>query len=291
MSDLDRLAKKIAQEVYAQLAGGNGQCDGCASGDGCCCVSDRPEAVAELVAAGAGRIGGTIGVGHVRPDLADLIDHTLLKQDTTYEQIGELCTEAKQYGFCSVCVNPCWVSHCAELLAGSSVKVCTVIGFPLGANTSDIKALEARKAQEDGATELDMVVNIGALKTGDFDYVERDIRAVVSQARAGVLVKVIIEAAMLTDEEKVAACEAAVRAGAHFVKTSTGFGPGGATAADIALMRRVVGPDLGVKASGGVGDCERADLMVRAGATRIGASAGVMIVSQCGVPGGAGGGY
>jgi len=217
---------------------------------------------------------------HMTPaQLAKLIDHTLLKPDTTEAQIRALCAEARQHGFMSVCVNPHWVPLCAELLAGSDVRVCTVIGFPLGANRSEIKAVEAEDAVARGAAEVDMVLNIGALKSGQEDVVRNDIRAVVDAVSGEALVKVILETGLLTDDEKVRACQLAKEAGADFVKTSTGFGHGGATVADIALMRRTVGPDMGVKASGGVRDYAGAMAMVEAGATRIGASAGVAILA------------
>ena len=208
---------------------------------------------------------------------AAMIDHTLLKADATRDQIEKLCAEAKKYVFASVCVNPTWVKYSAELLAGTEVKVCTVIGFPLGASTSAVKAFETKDAIANGATEIDMVINIGALKNGEYDVVRDDIKAVVDAAN-GTLVKVIIETCLLTDEEKVKACELAVEAGADFVKTSTGFSTGGATAEDIALMRKTVGPDLGVKASGGVRNLEDMKKMIENGATRIGASSGVAIM-------------
>ncbi|EFI84241.1 Deoxyribose-phosphate aldolase 2 [Listeria grayi] len=211
-------------------------------------------------------------------ELAKLIDHTALKPETTKAQITQLCKEAKEYGFASVCVNPTWVKLAAELLAGSDVKVCTVIGFPLGANTSAVKAFEAKDAIANGAGEVDMVINIAALKDKDDALVESDIRAVVEAAN-GTLVKVIIETSLLSDEEKVRACEIAVKAGTDFVKTSTGFSTGGATKEDVALMRKTVGPTIGVKASGGVRTKQDVEDMVAAGATRIGASAGVAIVS------------
>lgn len=216
--------------------------------------------------------------------LAKLIDHTLLKPEATEAQIRQLCQEAKTHGFMSVCINPYWVPLCAELLAGSDVKVCTVIGFPLGANRTEIKAVEAEDAIDRGASEVDMVINIGALKSQQYDVVRNDIRAVVEAAGGRALVKVILETGLLTDEEKVKACQIAKEAGADFVKTSTGFGKGGATVEDIALMRRTVGPDMGVKASGGVRDYATTLAMVEAGATRIGASAGVAILS--GLPAG-----
>ncbi|MDG4655486.1 deoxyribose-phosphate aldolase [Ectobacillus antri] len=209
---------------------------------------------------------------------AKLIDHTLLKADTKKEAIETLCAEAKQHDFASVCVNPTWVETAAQLLKGTDVKVCTVIGFPLGANTPETKAFETKDAIAKGATEIDMVINIGALKDKNDELVERDIRAVVEAAN-GTLVKVIIETCLLTEEEKVRACELSVKAGAHFVKTSTGFSTGGATVEDVALMRKTVGPDIGVKASGGVRDAAGMDAMVEAGATRIGTSSGVLLVS------------
>lgn len=211
-------------------------------------------------------------------DVAKMIDHTLLKADATYTEIEKLCAEAKEYNFASVCVNPTWVNKAAELLNGTGVDVCTVIGFPLGATTSATKAFETTNAIENGATEVDMVINIGALKDKQDDVVEADIRAVVEAAKGKALVKVIIETSLLTDEEKVRACKLSVSAGADFVKTSTGFSTGGATVEDIKLMRETVGPDLGVKASGGVRDAQTAFALIEAGATRIGASSGIAIV-------------
>ncbi|QLG42922.1 deoxyribose-phosphate aldolase [Paenibacillus sp. E222] len=207
-----------------------------------------------------------------------MIDHTLLRADATQSEMAKLTEEAKQYQFASVCVNPGWVAYAAEQLQGTGVDICTVIGFPLGASTSETKAFETKDAIAKGATEVDMVINISALKDGKDDIVEQDIRAVVEAAAGKALVKVIIEACLLTDEEKVRACQAAVKAGADFVKTSTGFSTGGATPEDIALMRRTVGPDVGVKASGGVRSLEDMQKMIDAGATRIGASSGVKIM-------------
>ncbi|MGZ9166607.1 MAG: deoxyribose-phosphate aldolase [Anaerolineales bacterium] len=208
-----------------------------------------------------------------------MIDHTLLKPDATQQEIAQLCFEARKYGFASVCVNPTWVSLCAELLKGSAAKVCTVIGFPLGATAPEVKAFETENAIRQGATEIDMVINIGALKARDLEAVARDIRGVVNAAHAcGIIVKVIIETVLLTDEEKTIACLIAKEAGADFVKTSTGFAGGGATVHDVALMRKTVGPQMGVKASGGVRTFEDAESMIKAGATRIGASAGVKII-------------
>ncbi|MBT3241405.1 MAG: deoxyribose-phosphate aldolase [Chloroflexi bacterium] len=209
-----------------------------------------------------------------------MIDHTLLKPDATADQIAQLCYEARKYEFASVCVNPSHVKLCADLLKGTQVDVCTVIGFPLGASATDVKVFETNTALTDGATEIDMVLNIGALKAGDHTLAAQDIREVTRAAHAaGAILKVIIETALLTEEEKVKACLLAKEAGADFVKTSTGFSGGGATIEDIALMRRVVGPEMGVKASGGVHDFQEAKSLIDAGATRIGASAGVKIVA------------
>ncbi|MFP7221982.1 deoxyribose-phosphate aldolase [Priestia filamentosa] len=211
-------------------------------------------------------------------EIAKMIDHTLLKADAKKEEIEKLCEEAKEHHFASVCVNPTWVSLSSSLLEGTDVKVCTVIGFPLGANTPEVKAFEAQNAISNGATEVDMVINIGALKDGNDQEVKRDIQAVV-EASKGVLVKVIIETCLLTEDEKIRACKLAVEAGADYVKTSTGFSTGGATVEDVALMRKTVGPDVGVKASGGVRNAEGAKAVIEAGATRIGASSGIAIVN------------
>lgn len=211
--------------------------------------------------------------------IAKMIDHTLLKADATKEQVVELCNEAKQYEFASVCLNPVWVKTAAELLKGTSVKTCTVIGFPLGATTSEVKAFETKNAIENGASEIDMVINIGALKSGDTKAVQEDIEAVVNAAAGKAIVKVIIETSLLTDEEKRTACELSVLAKADFVKTSTGFSTGGATVEDVKLMRSTVGPEMGVKASGGVRSLEDLTAMKEAGATRIGASSGVAIMN------------
>ncbi|MFG6121109.1 deoxyribose-phosphate aldolase [Thalassobacillus sp. B23F22_16] len=211
-------------------------------------------------------------------NIAKYIDHTQLKPDTPQEKIDQVCQEAKEYEFASVCVNPYWVNHCYEHLKDTNVKVCTVIGFPLGANTKEVKAFETKQAIEKGATEIDMVINVGALKSKDYETVQADIEAVVREAEDKALVKVIIETSLLTDDEKVKACELAVKAGADYVKTSTGFSGGGATVEDIKLMRATVGPELGVKASGGVRDFEATKAMIDAGATRIGASSGIQII-------------
>lgn len=211
-------------------------------------------------------------------ELAKMIDHTVLKAETSKEQVEKVCAEAKAHGFYSVCINPAWVELAARELEGSDVKVCTVIGFPLGASTSATKAFETKDAIEKGATEVDMVINIGALKGQEYQLVQADIEAVVGAAKGKALVKVIIETSLLTEQEKVKACELAVAAGADYVKTSTGFSTGGATVEDIRLMHQTVGPNIGVKASGGVRDHATAQAVVDAGATRIGASAGIAII-------------
>ncbi len=262
--------------------------------DGICtdgmCVIHNKEGVKNIVTSGAARISAGVGVdaaGGVEPDLARMIDHTLLKPEGTVEQIEKLCAEAKKFHFASVCINPSYVSTCAKLLKDTDVKVCTVIGFPLGATSTEAKAFETEHAIRDGANEVDMVINVGRLKSGEYDYVERDIFAVVSTAkRYHVLSKVIIETGLLTDEEKIKACMLAKQAGADFVKTSTGFSKGGATAGDIALMRLVVGSSMGVKASGGVRSREDALKMVASGADRIGASASVAIAGGVSPSGG-----
>jgi deoxyribose-phosphate aldolase len=243
------------------------------------CVDTCFNRVGEVVSAGASRLTSQLGSIPDDPDISSMIDHTLLKPDATADQIAQLCYEARKFKFASVCVNPTHVKLCAELLQGTEVKVCTVIGFPLGASAPEVKAFEAQTAITDGATEIDMVLNIGALKAGDLTLVARDINEVVKVGHgAGAIVKVIIETSLLNDEEKVTACLLSKEAGADFVKTSTGFSGGGATVDDINPMRRVVGPEMGVKASGGVRDFEDAQNMVKAGATRLGASAGVKIV-------------
>jgi deoxyribose-phosphate aldolase len=243
------------------------------------CVHTCFDRAGNVVNAGAERLSSTIGMIPQDLTLAKMIDHTLLKPDATQEQIAQLCFEARKHGFASVCINPTWVELCAKLLEGSSVKVCTVIGFPLGATSQEVKAFETQVALDHGATEIDMVINVGALKARDLELVAKDIRGVVTVAHArGAIVKVIIEAILLTDEEKTIACLLSKEAGADYVKTSTGFASGGATVHDVALMRRVVGPDMGVKAAGGVRTYEDAENMIKAGASRIGASAGVKII-------------
>jgi len=244
-------------------------------------VVDQPTAVKNIINNGADRIAAGIGVGNELQDtsLARKIDHTMLKPDTTPDNIMQLCSEAREYMFASVCVNPCYVSLCSQELKGTPVKVCTVIGFPLGSNTTKIKRQEAEEALANGAEEIDMVINVGRLKQGDYDYVFNDINQVVLAAKKyNALCKVIIETALLTDEEKIKACVISKNAKADFVKTSTGFSSGGATVGDIALMKYVVGSTVGVKASGGIRTREDAEAMVAHGADRIGASASVKIV-------------
>src|SRR5215212_8123616 len=266
----EQLIDQITDMVHAKLGGGDEYCP-------TFCRADFER----IVDAGAERIGIVLGETATAHDWASLIDHTLLKPEASEADIRKLCDEAAQYGFASVCVNPGWVKHAAEFLKGSGVPVCTVIGFPLGATLPDVKAYEARRSIFNGAKEVDMVINIGSLKSGDDCAVEDDIRAVVDAAHENhILCKVIIETALLTDGEKVRACVAAKNAGADFVKTSTGFSKGGATVEDIALMRRTVGSALGVKASGGVKGIDDARAMFEAGATRIGASVGVKIAQE-----------
>lgn len=264
----ERIVDQITDLVLARL------------GDDSCPTFCRAD-VERIVDAGAERIGIVLGETATAHDWASLIDHTLLKPEASEADIRKLCDEAAQYGFASVCVNPSWVKSAVEFLQGTGVPVCTVIGFPLGATLPDVKAYEARRAIFNGAREVDMVINIGALKSGDICAVEDDIRVVADAAHEnGILCKVIIETALLTDDEKVAACLASKNAGADFVKTSTGFAKGGATSHDVALMRRTVGSALGVKASGGVKGIEDARAMFEAGATRIGASVGVKIAQE-----------
>ena len=278
--DLQRLVEIIAEELVA--AGASGTAAGFEARCAChAVISDCcPSRLRGVLDAGATRLGVHASGGAPR-GVAAMIDHTLLKPDATLADIEKLCREAAEFHFATVCVNPAWVALAARQLRGSGVGVCSVVGFPLGATTADVKQYEARRAIYDGASEIDMVINIGALKSGDLRTVEKDIEAVVDPCRqCGVTSKVIIEAALLTDEEKITASTLSKAAGADFVKTSTGFGPGGATAADVALMRRVVGSEMGVKAAGGVRDLEGLKAMVAAGATRVGASAGVRIVQE-----------
>jgi deoxyribose-phosphate aldolase len=275
VTDYRRVIELILEELALAGAVAPPRCD-CHGFTFDCC----PDRVRGVLDAGATRLGLHAAQGGAG-DLAGLIDHTLLKPDATATEIEKLCKEAAEWKFASVCINPTWVALAASKLRGSGVAVCTVIGFPLGATTPDVKQFEARRAIFDGASEVDMVINVGALKSGDVRLVTEDVRGVVAACQpCGAICKVIIETALLTDEEKITACTLSKAAGADFVKTSTGFGPGGATAADVALMRRIVGDEMGVKASGGVRDLEQMKAMVAAGATRIGASAGVRIVKE-----------
>ena len=277
--ELQRVIDTVVQELLAASSVPRGRC-GCHGVLEDCC----PDRLSGVIDAGASRVG-VHAIGGAPSGIAGMIDHTLLKPDATRQNIEDLCREAAQFKFATVCVNPTWVATCARLLQGSGVGVCSVVGFPLGATTADVKRYETQRAIFDGAREIDTVINIGALKSGDLRTVERDIEAVVSPCRdCRALSKVIIEAALLTDDEKVMACTLAKAAGADYVKTSTGFGPGGATAADVALMRRVVGAEMGIKAAGGVRDLDSLKQMVAAGATRVGASAGVKIVQQARSP-------
>lgn len=281
-ANIDRLVDRITGSILDRLAklGGVASSDnGLAEGgiDHC-----SPHHLACAINAGAARLGLPWGqAAAVTVDVARYIDHTLLKPEASRAEIERLCDEARQYQFASVCINPVWVGRAATRLLGSPVKVCTVVGFPLGATLPDVKAYETRRAIFDGATEIDMVINLGALKSEDEALVRRDIATVVEAAHENcAIVKVIIETALLNEEEKIRACYLAREAGADFVKTSTGFSKGGATVADIELMRQVIGGDLGVKAAGGVRDLAAAREMIAAGATRIGASAGVQIVQE-----------
>lgn len=240
--------------------------------------SRGPEETRALAEAGASRVVATMGYCPASDGLASLIDHTLLKPDASRDEVEQLCREAAQFCFASVCVNPNWVALCREMLRNSGVKVCTVIGFPLGAHLPDVKAYETRRAIEQGAEEVDMVINIGALKSKDYALVEQDIHGVVQAAGKSAMVKVILETTLLTHDEKIMGCSLSKAAGADYVKTSTGFAGGGATVEDVQLMRETVGPEMGVKASGGVRTRDDAEKMVAAGATRLGASAGVKII-------------
>ncbi len=279
--DREQLIETVARRVLAELEGdphqGPGEC--CAECAGACAASCSDK-VRCMVDEGACRISFNGNGADVPTDLARYIDHTILKPDVGPEDIDRICDEALEYSFASVCVNPIWVGRCARKLRGSDVKVTSVVGFPLGANAPETKVLEARRALRDGAREIDMVLNIGALKARDHELVGRDIRGVVDACReVGAVCKVILETGLLTDEEKVVASRLAHDAKADFVKTSTGFGHGGATVYDVALMREAVGPDMGVKASGGISTTREARGMIEAGATRIGASAGISIVT------------
>jgi deoxyribose-phosphate aldolase len=277
--NIEELVSQITDVILSRLGAG-------AAAHECAVYHDEcfvkcPDRMRSLITSGGVRLGLSGPESAAAREVARYIDHTLLKPDATRDEIMTICEEGARYGFASVCINPTWVRDAACALRGSGVKVCTVIGFPLGANSPDTKSFEARRAIFDGASELDMVINIGALKSGDHDLVLRDIVGVVQVTHeVGFICKVIIETALLSDDEKVKACMIAKEAGADFVKTSTGFSKGGATVADIALMRRVVGGEMGVKASGGVRDLKQAQEMIQAGATRIGASVGVKIVQE-----------
>ena len=285
-AELDQLVAAIGEEILARVgnpasAKGEGLnlpdsvCPGCIQR----CVQTCARNAREIIAAGADRVSASERLTKIDPAMAALIDHTLLKPEATRADVIKLCREARQYGFATVCVNAYWVPLAAAELAGSRVKVCTVVGFPLGATSTEAKVAETAAALRAGASEIDMVMNIGALRSGDQEAVKIDMHAVVAAAHeAGAIVKVILETALLDDNQKAVACTLAKLAGADFVKTSTGFGPAGATARDVALMRSVVGPDMGVKAAGGIRTIEDLRSMTAAGATRIGASASVRIV-------------
>ena len=272
----EELIEAVTKEVLAALstsADPDAECEGA-------CAAHSPDKVRNIVASGADRVTYNGNGSEVPLDLAKFIDHTLLKPDATADDIDLLCSEAKDYGFAAVCVNPAWVKRASGNLKGTDVRVASVVGFPFGATTPDIKATETRRVLRDGAREIDMVINIGALKSGQFDEVRDDIARVTDACRdVGAITKVIIETSLLNDEEKVMASHLAKEAKADYVKTSTGFAGGGATVHDVLLMRETVGPDMGVKASGGVRNREDAEEMIAAGATRIGASAGISIVT------------
>ena len=279
---MENVIEKIVNQVFTEKALHDFYCVGETCKGWERNVVDQPTAINKIVESGAERISAGKGVGNEINDisLARMIDHTMLKPEATPQEITTLCEEAKTYNFASVCVNPSYVQLCRQLLIGTQVKVCTVIGFPLGATTTAVKRLEAEEALINGAEEVDMVLNIGKLKAGDYNYVFNDINQIATVAKSkNAVLKVILETALLTDEEKIKACILSKQAKADFVKTSTGFSKGGATAADVALMRYVVGSSVGVKASGGVRTLEDAELMIKSGADRIGASASVKIVS------------
>lgn len=273
MTDREALIDAVTREVIAAL----GADDDCTGDD---CAVHSSEKVRAIVANGATRVTFSGKAAEVPTDLHRYIDHTLLKPEATEEDIDRICDEAAEYRFASVMINPSWVKHAARRLRGTGVPVGTVVGFPLGAHTPEVKAMEARQALRDGADEIDMVINIGALKSHQYDLVKKDIARVTDAAReSGAITKVILETSLLTDEEKVIASRLAKEAKADYVKTSTGFSSAGATVYDVALMREAVGPDMGVKASGGIRTQTDVEEMIAAGATRIGASAGVSIVT------------
>ena len=287
-TELDRLVAEIGEEILSrvgrpELAAKKGEglnlpdqvCPGCVQR----CAQTCSRNTKEIIAAGADRVSASERLTKIDPGIAALIDHTILKPEATRDDVVKICREARQYGFASVCVNPYWVPLVRAELAGSAVKVCTVVGFPLGATSTEAKVAETAVAVRVGATEIDMVINIGALRSGDHDAVRQDIRQVVQTAHeAGAIVKVILETALLDDAQKATACTLAKQAGADFVKTSTGFSTSGATAHDVALMRGVVGPGMGIKAAGGIRTLSDLRAMTAAGATRIGASASIKIV-------------
>ncbi len=278
---LERVIEQITRNVLILLQEDQEKPSG--NGSSSITAQNYVERVQPVVKAGADRIASTLGIAPTNGQLAHMIDHTILKPEATQDEIAQLCYEARKYNFASVCINPTNVELCAQLLEGSGIPVCTVVGFPLGATPTDVKVFETQKAIRDGASEVDMVINVGALKSRDYELVERDIASNARTCHAGnAILKVIIEAALLTDEEKVVACQLAKVAGADFVKTSTGFGPGGAMVDDVALMRRVVGPTMGVKAAGGIRTYEDAQKMIAAGASRLGASASVKIMQGAG---------
>ncbi len=284
----EQLVEAVAREILCRLGDreacalrgleiDEAVCPGC---DGRCAES-CPAKSRRVLAAGAARLGASLGATQIPPDIARFIDHTLLKPEATESDVRRLCAEAREYGFASVCVNPTWISLCAGELHGTPVKVCTVAGFPLGATTSSVKLFETEQALKLGALEIDMVINVGALKSGHYEPVEQEIRSLAGACHGGgAILKVILECALLSDQEKVVASRLSKSAGADFVKTSTGFGPGGATAHDVEIMRLVVGPDMGVKAAGGIRGYEDLQKMLAAGATRIGASASVKIMRE-----------
>jgi deoxyribose-phosphate aldolase len=296
-AELDRLVAQIGEEILARVAPGNRSltvaaqksaavkgeglnlpdqvCPGCVQR----CAQTCSRNTREIIAAGADRVSASERLTRIDPAIASLIDHTILKPEATHDDLVKVCREARQYNFASVCVNPYWVPLVRAELAGSRVKICSVVGFPLGATSTEAKVAETTVALRDGAQEIDMVINIGALRSGDNETVQSDIRQVVKAAhQARAIVKVILETALLDDNQKAIACKLAKLAGADFVKTSTGFGPSGATAHDVALMRRTVGPEMGIKAAGGIRTLADLQAMTAAGATRIGASASVKIV-------------
>jgi deoxyribose-phosphate aldolase len=285
-TELERLVAQIGEEILAR--GGGSQPASTRKAEGLNLPAEvSPGGVGrcdekcskDILASGADRVSCSELMTRIDPAIAALIDHTILKPDATRDDVVKVCREARQYCFASVCVNPCWVPLAHAELAGSPVLVCSVVGFPLGATFTEVKVVETAAAVRAGAREIDMVINVGALRSGDRDAVREDIRQVVLTAHGGgAAVKVIIEAALLDDNQKAVACTLAKLAGADFVKTSTGFGPGGATAHDVALMRGVVGPEMGVKAAGGIRTIDDLRAMVAAGATRIGASASIKIV-------------